>query len=431
MTLPAPRALLSTAVAAIAVFAIVAAGLWVARGRESAATPPTVAADSPAPQAAAVLARDPENPRALSEVALASLARARETGDPSWYGRAEEAATAALASDPGSFEAMDALGTLALGRHRFAEALEWSDRSLAAAPSRVAPLGIRGDALIELGRYDEGFAAVERRLALSPDLASYSRASYWRELIGDRPGAIRLMQLAVGSAAQGSEPRAWSLVQLGLLRLGGGDAAGAERDMRRALAERPGDARALAGLARVDAAEGRLARAAAGYSAAIDRMPLPEYAAALAEVEQMRGRPQARGEAVALFDGMQDLLRANGSDVDLDVARARADLARPSEADVALARRAHAGRPGIVGDQVLGWVLTRAGRCDEALPYARRSLRLGTRDAAMLLHAGMAASCAGAPAEARRHLQAALALGPALPPLWRQAARTELAKVTR
>ena len=91
------------------------------------------------------------------------LDKARETGDPSWHTRADEAARRALAADPAGFAAMDTLGTLSLTRHRFDEALDWAARSLAVAPSRVAPVGIRADALIELGRYDA--AADELRTA--------------------------------------------------------------------------------------------------------------------------------------------------------------------------------------------------------------------------------------------------------------------------
>ena len=101
------------------------------------------------------------------------------------------------------------------------------------------------------------------------------------------------MGLAVDAGGAGTEGRAWARVQLGLLRFGGGDLAGAEREMRAALAERPGDARATAGLARVRAARGDLAGAAALYSRAIDTVPLPEYPAALAEVDA-RPRPHPR-----------------------------------------------------------------------------------------------------------------------------------------
>ena len=63
----------------------------------------------------------------------------------------------------------------------------------AAQPGRraraVAPVAIAADAQIELGRYAQGFAAVQRRIELRPDLPSYSRASYARELQGDRARA--------------------------------------------------------------------------------------------------------------------------------------------------------------------------------------------------------------------------------------------------
>ena len=380
-------------------------------------------------RAQAALADDPDDPLVLSALAEASLVRLRETGDPSWLTRADQAARAALGADPRRFTAMDVLGSLSLTRHRFAEALSWARRSLATAPGRVAPVAIAADAQIELGRYAQGFAAVQRRMELRPDLPSYSRASYARELQGDRQGAIRLMTLAVGAGALGSPDRAFAQVQLGLLRFGGGDLAAAEREMRTALAERPDDAPATAGLARVLAARGDLEGAAALYSRAIDLLPLPEYPAALADVHRALGRDEAVRDDLALAEAMQELLAANGSAVDLDVALIRADARRPSAADVALARRARLARPGVIGDQVLGWVLTRAGRCAEGDRYATRSLRLGTQDALMLFHAGMAAACAGDPASARARLSQALELNPAFSVRWAPVARRELARL--
>jgi tetratricopeptide (TPR) repeat protein len=267
-------------------------------------------------------------------------------------------------------------------------------------------------------------------MELRPDLPSYSRASYARELQGDRRGAIRLMALAVGAGALGSPDRAFAQVQLGLLRFGQGDLDGAEREMRMALAERPDDAPATAGLARVLAARGDLEGAAALYSRAIDLLPLPEYPAALADVHRALGQDAAVREDLALTEAMQQLLAANGSEVDLDVALIRADARRPTAADVALARRARLARPGVIGDQVLGWVLTRAGRCAEGDRYATRSLRLGTRDALMLFHAGMAAACAGDTASARERLSRAVELNPAFSVRWAPVARRELARLT-
>lgn len=397
-----------------------------------AAARPEVAGDAAARIAAAQarLAEDPERLSALTALAGAAVERARQTGDPAWNTTADEAARRALVVDASSFDALDVLGTLALTRHDFRGALGWARRSLGVAPQRVAPVGIRADALIELGRYREGFKAIERRVALRPDLPSYSRASYARELLGDRAGAIALMALAVDAGESGGEARTWSRVQLGLLRLGGGDLDGAEREMRTALAERPGDARSTAGLARVLAARGRLAQAAVLYSRAIDRLPLPEYPAALAEIHLAGGDRAAAQADLELVDAMQALLAANGSNVDLDISAIEADFRRPTAADIALARRGRAARPGVIGDQILGWVLTRAGRCAEGERAAARSLRLGTRDALMLFQAGMAAACAGDAAAARTRLSAALALNPAFSVRWAPVARRELARLS-
>lgn len=430
--LPAP---VLAALAALAVLGVAIAVLSATRGSSpaSADLAPTAAVPRDAEGTIAVaearLAEDPERLSALTALAGAALDRARQTGDPTWNATAEEAARRALAVDPRSFDALDVLGALALTRHEFRDALEWSRRSLAVAPARVAPLGVRADALIELGRYREGFATIDRRLGLRPDLASYSRASYARELQGDRAGAIALMELAVDTGEAGGEARTWTRVQLGLLRFGGGDLAGAEREMRTALSERPGDARATAGLARVLAARGRLAPAAALYSRAIDRVPLPEYPAALAEIHLAQGRAAAAREDLALVGAMQRLLAANGSDVDLDTSAIDADFRTPGAAGIARARRGHAARPGVIGDQVLAWVLTRAGRCAEGDRLATRSLRLGTRDALMLFQAGMAAACAGRAGAARQRLSAALALNPAFSVRWAPVARHELARL--
>jgi tetratricopeptide (TPR) repeat protein len=430
--LPAP---VLAALAALVVLAVSVAVLMHTRGSSTAASGGTPATAIPRTtegtiaQAQATLADDPDRLSALDALAGASLDRARQTGDPTWNTTATEAAQRALAIDPRSFDALDVMGTLALTRHEFRQALVWARRSLAVAPTRVAPLGVRADALIELGRYREGFATIDRRLELRPDLPSYSRASYARELQGDRVSAIALMELAVDAGGPGTESRAWTRVQLGLLRFGGGDLDGAEREMRRALSERPGDARATAGLARVMAARGRLDRAAALYSRAIDRVPLPEYPAALAEIHLAEGNTAAAREDLALVGAMQKLLAANGSNVDLDISAIDADFHTPGAPDIALARRGRAARPGVIGDQVLGWVLTRAGQCAEGDRMATRSLRLGTRDALMLFQAGMAASCAGHAESARQRLSAALALNPAFSVRWAPVARRELARL--
>ena len=72
---------------------------------------------------------------------------------------------------------------------------------------------------------------------------------------------------------------------------------------------------------------------------------------------------------------------------------------------------------------MLGWTLVRNGRCAEGLRYARRALRLGTRDALKLFHRGMAERCLGRRADAHRSFAAALALNPHFSIRWAPLAR--------
>jgi Flp pilus assembly protein TadD len=66
----------------------------------------------------------------------------------------------------------------------------------------------------------------------------------------------------------------------------------------------------------------------------------------------------------------------------------------------------------------LGWALGAAGHPTEGLVWARRALRLGSRDPMFLFHAGMTARAAGDGTQARVWLRRALALNPHFSPLY-------------
>jgi hypothetical protein len=104
----------------------------------------------------------------------------------------------------------------------------------------------------------------------------------------------------------------------------------------------------------------------------------------------------------------------------------RADLGIGPLETVALARRARADRPSIYGDDALGWALSRAGRCREALPFSERALRLGTEDPLLLFHRGYAEGCSGNEAAMRDWYARALKLDPEFSLRWAPVARAAL-----
>ena len=128
------------------------------------------------------------NGTAATMLGQAYLQKARETGDPGYYPKAEALFQQALASEGDDVDAIVGLGTLALARHQFAVALDWGEQARALAPYHAAAYGVIGDAQVELGRYDEAIETVQAMVDLRPDLSSYSRVSYLRELMGDREG---------------------------------------------------------------------------------------------------------------------------------------------------------------------------------------------------------------------------------------------------
>ena len=120
------------------------------------------------------------------------------------------------------------------------------------------------------------------------------------------------------------------------------------------------------------------------------------------------------------------LLGANGVQVDLDSAVYRADQRiRPAET-VRLARRAREARPSIYGDDAFAWALARAGLCAEALPFAERALRLGTKDPLLYFHRGYAEGCAGDRSAMLEWYTRALESNPGFSVLWAPVARAAL-----
>jgi tetratricopeptide (TPR) repeat protein len=354
----------------------------------------------------------PRDVQSLVLLGLAYQQRARETGDPGFYPRSEAALRRATRLEPRNAFAATGLAALAASRHRFDEARRTAERARRLAPWSAGPLGVLGDSLVELGRYPQAFQTFDRMAELKPNLASYTRVSYARELLGDTRGAIAAMRLAVEAGTGTVEPRAWALVQLGNLYFDTGRLAPAARSYRQALAVFPGYVHAEAALARVAAARGRYGTAIRLYRRAVGRLPLPQYEGALGDVLRVAGREAAAREAFGTVEAIERLLAANGVRTDLETALFDLDHHHDLRGALARARRAYRERRSIEGEDVLAWALYRNGRCAEARRHSVRALRLGTRDALKLFHRGMIERCVGNGPAARSFLRRALAINP-------------------
>lgn len=369
---------------------------------------------------------DPDNGRAATRLGQAYLQKARETGDPSYYPKAELLFGQAMEADAADVEAMVGQGAVALARHRFADALAWGKRARTGNAYHAAAYGVIGDAQIELGRYPEAIATFQAMVDLRPDLASFARVSYARELMGDRAGAIAAMERAATAGASSPENVAWTQAQLGNLFFDQGDLEEAEHRYRSTLSVLPDYVYGLAGVGRVAAARGDIGGAVASYTAAIQRLPAPEFVIALGDVLLVAGRSDEAAQQYALVAAMQDLYAANGVDTDLEMALFDADHGRDLPRAVARAQEGFARRPSVKAADVLAWALYQVGDYAGAQEASRQALRLGTKDALMLFHAGMIEARLGETAAAADHLQAALQLNPHFSARYAEQARDTL-----
>jgi tetratricopeptide (TPR) repeat protein len=379
----------------------------------------------PAPQHAAPIddvirfhqsrvAADPDDPLGYNRLAAALVQKARESGDVTYYGLAEQSVRRSLELVPRGVSAASASTTLTvihLARHDFGAALRSAQRAIDLGTPDPAPHALAGDAFVELGDYAEARRAYSRLDGIIGARYPHASLAYLRFLHGDIDGAIDLMRRAVATLkGAGDEPRAWTEVQLGDLLFHRGRLAEADAAYRSALSTYAGYHRALAGLGRVRAAQGRDARAVDLYQRALAVIPLPEYAVALGDLYTRLGRAEDARKQYALVEYIGRLNALNRVIHNRELALFYADHGMKTAEAVDLARRELEVRHDVYTYDVLAWALYKSGRLSEARDAAREAMRLGTKDARVLFHAGMIHQALGDATQARRYLAQALAL---------------------
>jgi tetratricopeptide (TPR) repeat protein len=347
-----------------------------------------------------------------SKLGLAYLQKAREVGDPSYYSKAEGVLNKAIELDPQNVEAMGGLGSLALSRHQFEQGLEWGQKAQQLRPSTAYYYGVMGDALVELGRYDDAAQVVQQMIDIRPDISSYSRVSYLRELKGQSEGAIEAMQKAVVASGPTLENKAWVTYQLGMLYFNRNDLEKAESNFRQTLQMLPDYVYGQAGLARIIAAKGDLAGAINLMLPVTKRMPLSELLIELGDLYTLNGQKDEANRQYELVRGISRIYKENGVDTDLEMALFDADHDNNLPEALSQAKKTFSQRPSIKAADVLGWTLYKTGDYQGAMEASKQALRLGTQDGLMLYHAGAIAAKLGQKDEARIYLQKSLSLNP-------------------
>ena len=302
----------------------------------------------------------------------------------------------------------------------------WRPHSMLEGLLSTAVYGVLGDALVELGRYAAAGSAFQKMVDIAPGLSSYARVSYFRELHGDVAGAVAAMR-AARQVAGTAPDTSWAAYQLGELAWNAGDLVGAAARYREAEQLDAAWVPPRAAMAKVAWARGHAPTAIARYREVVARYPLPEYVVALGDLLWTTGdRASARRE-YGLAHVEAALFRANGVNVDLELAVFDADHGYPGRA-LRAARLEWARRHSIHVADAYAWALHAAGRDARAIGFERRALALGTRSALFRYHLGMIELVLSRRAAGVRDLRTALAINPNFSILGAPAARSAIAR---
>jgi tetratricopeptide (TPR) repeat protein len=352
---------------------------------------------------------DPLDVFSLNSVAMEYMQRARETGDVSDLSRADDALHRSLRVRlADNYDAIALLAAVTTTKHDFAGGLTLAQQAVAMKPNGAYGYGVLGDALMGLGRYDDAGTAYDRMLGLSPDISAYGRRALLLQTRGDLSGAEDAWREAIALAEAPDdgvpEHAAWAHTQLASLQFSEGRLDDAQANYATALAAFPGYVHALAGAARVAAADGDYVAAIDGYTKAINTVPLPEYVIALGDVYAASGDATRAQDQYDLIGAIEQLYAANGVNLDLQIGLFNADHGRNIGATVTRARAAYAEQPSLQAADTLAWVEYTAGHIAEARAAIAAALATGTQDPLVHFHAGMIAKAAGDADGAREHL---------------------------
>ena len=350
------------------------------------------------------------------------IREARITGNYAYYDMASlKYISDILAIDPNNFQALSLKALIYLSQHHFEQGLQLAEQARNINPYNSFIYGMIVDGNVEMGNYDSAVSSAQQMVNIRPDLRSYSRVSYIREIYGDYPGAIEAMKNAVDAGAPGDEGTEWTKVQLAKLYEATGDTAHADMYYTMTQDERPNYAYGLAGLARLAANRKDYATAINFYTHADTSVNDFAIKEALSDVYNLSGQ---KNKADALMQQAIDSMNVQaqsgnnneniGHYVDKELAYA---YLKVNDYDKALehALLEYNRRPNNIDvNEAVAWVYYCKGDYAKALPYIKTALKTNSKNPVLLCHAGLIFAKNNDKASAKQEFATALKSDPVM-----------------
>ncbi len=300
---------------------------------------------------------------------------ARVTGEHGYYYPAalniteQILATQPLATDV-KFRALLTKAGVQLSLHEFEKALETGQKAVALNSKNAQAYGVLVDAYVELGAYDKAVESADMMIQIKPDIRSYSRVSYLREIHGDYDGAIEAMTLAVKAGYPGYEETAWAMQTLGELYMRYGENEKAESVFKTNLSEREDYPFSVASLGELKFHQKDFADSEIITKDAISIIPEVGFYVQLANIYKEAGRATELEEIVQeIFVMLEDDV-VHGHNMNLEYADIYLNLLEDTDAAMKYALLEYAKRPkNIDVNRILADITYNGGEIEKAQAY--------------------------------------------------------------
>jgi tetratricopeptide (TPR) repeat protein len=337
--------------------------------------------------------------------------KARRTRDPGFWLNTDACAKIVFEREPKHRLARQLSAMVLLEQHAFADAKDAAEQLLLEDKDDLDALGLKSDAALELGQFDEALTAAQKMVDLKPNLPSYARAAHLRWLQGDTDAAKSIYRAAFDARdPRDPEPFAWVLTEAAMIFWHQGDIDGADKGFDKALEALSDEPSALIGKARVALAKGNAKGAAEFAEKAYSRSPVCEALWIVGDARQAAGDEKGAEEAYQRF---ADCARKGDRRI---LASFYATKDRNHDEALSLIKGEAKVRQDVHTRDVLAWALFRKGDFAAARAESDAAIAHGTKEPILLYHAGAIRIAQGEKKDGEKLVREALALNPHFEP---------------
>jgi len=271
------------------------------------------------------LNKDPKDHNARLQLAELFIKEARVTGEHGhYYPAALKLLNKILESGTTDsnilFQTNVTKAGVQLSLHEFKDALATAQNALKLNGTSAQIYGVLVDCYVELGDYDKAVAAADKMISIKPDIRSYSRIAYLREIYGDVDGSIKALSLAIKSGYPGYEETAWAMQTLGELYTRYGKKDLAEKVYNEILQTREDYPFAIAAIGDLRFQEGDIDNATKKIQEAMDIIPEVGYYLQMAHIYKLQEKDEELKAIVKeIFAMLEDDVQA-GHNMNLEYA---------------------------------------------------------------------------------------------------------------